>query len=125
MTEVFRIDYPNTKAGKKLWCKEYGMNKYYAGTHWSIRKRDADFWHMMVKACMNKQGVRGVPFSKPVVVTFHWNDRLDIDNHAVMGKFIVDAMKGRLLQDDSRRWLKGVCHYWHDEEYIRVEVREV
>lgn len=101
------------------------MNKYYAGTHWSIRKRDADFWHMMVRACMNKQNVRAIPFSKPVVVTFHWNDRLDIDNHAVMGKFIVDAMKGRLIVDDSRRWLKGVCHYWHDEEYIRVEVREV
>lgn len=125
MTEVFFIEYPPTPAGKKHWAKEYGMNKYYAGTHWSVRKRDADYWHALTKACMEKAGLRRVPFQKPVIVTFWWNDKLDIDNHAIMGKFIVDAMKGRLLKEDNRRWLKGVCHYWHDADYIKVEVREV
>ena len=55
----------------------------------------------------------------------HWNDRLDIDNHAIMGKMIVDAMKGRVIEDDSRRWVKGVCHYFHDGDYISVEIREI
>jgi hypothetical protein len=123
--EKFKIPYPESKAGQKQWSKNYGMNAYYAGKHWSIRKRDAEYWHRLVQAHMNNQDVRRVPFKRPVVVIFHWNDRLDIDNHAVMGKMIVDAMKGRVIEDDTRRWLKGVCHYFHDADYIGVEVREI
>ena len=122
--EKFTIDYPQTKAGRKLWAKEYGMNAYYAGKHWSRRKEDAEFWHIMVRKCMDRQGVRRTPFQVPVIVTFRWNDRLDIDNHAVMGKMILDAMKGRVIEDDSRRFVKGVCHYFHDADCISVEVRE-
>lgn len=125
MTETFRIYYPNTPAGKKRWSKLYGMNAYYAGKHWAQRKQDADYWHLLTNAAMNKQDVRRRPFEKPVVISFYWNDRLDIDNHSVMGKMIVDSMKGRLIQDDNRRWLKGVEHYFHDEEYILVKIREI
>lgn len=125
ISEKFRIPYPKSKAAQKQWSKEYGMNAYYAGKHWSVRKRDADYWHRLVQSHMNEQDVRRVPFKRPVIIIFHWNDRLDIDNHAVMGKMIVDAMKGRVIEDDSRRWVKGVCHYFHSEDYILVEVREV
>lgn len=125
INEKFRIPYPESKAKQKQWSKDYGMNAYYAGKHWSVRKRDAEYWHWLVRAAMEDQNTRRVPFKKPVIVIFHWNDRLDIDNHAVMGKMIVDAMKGRVIEDDNRRWVKGVCHYFHDEDYISVEVREV
>ena len=125
MREVFKIEYPNTAAGKKDWTKRYGANKYYAGCHWSVRKADADYWHNMVRACMDRQGLRKRPFDRPVIVTFSWNDRLDLDNHSIMGKYILDAMKGRLLQDDSRRWVKEIRHCWHEGDYIRVEVREI
>lgn len=125
ISEKFIIPYPKSKAAMKQWTKEYGMNAYYAGKHWSKRKQDAEFWHLLTRSCMNNQDVRRVPFKRPVIVTFHWNDRLDIDNHAVMGKMIVDAMKGRIIEDDTRRWLKGVCHYFHDEDYIGVEIREI
>lgn len=125
ISEKFRIPYPKSKAVQKQWTKQYSMNAYYAGKHWSVRKRDADFWHMMVRSCMEEQCVRRVPFKRPVIITFKWNDRMDIDNHAIMGKMIVDAMKGRVIEEDSRRWLKGVCHYFHSEDYILVEVREV
>lgn len=50
---------------------------------------------------------------------------MDLDNHAVMGKMIVDALRGLLIQNDNRRWLKGVSHQWHDEDFILVEVEEV
>ena len=123
--EKFKIPYPQSKAGQKQWSKAFGMNAYYAGKHWSIRKRDADFWHKLTRTCMDGQNVRNIPFKRPVVITFHWNDRLDIDNHAVMGKMIVDAMKGRVIEGDTRRWLKGVCHYFHDADYIGVEIREI
>lgn len=123
--ERILIPYPKSAAGKRQWSKEYGMNAYYAGKHWSARKRDAEYWHRLVRSYMDEQGVRRVPFKRAVIITFHWNDRLDIDNHAIMGKMIVDAMKGRVIEDDSRRWLKGVCHYYHEEDYIKIEIKEI
>ena len=125
MYEVLKIDYPNTPAGKKQWMKQFGANAYYAGKFWAQRKKDADYWHAMVRACMDRQGLRKRPFDRPVTVTFWWNDRLDLDNHSIMGKYIMDAMKGRLLQDDSRRWVKEITHRWHDGNCIKVEIREV
>ena len=123
--ERFEIPYPKTKAGQKQWAKDYGLNAYYAGKHWAARKKDAEFWHTMVRACMGVHGVRLTPFKRPVTIVFRWNDNLDIDNHAAMGKMIVDAMKGRVIEDDSRRWVKGVCQYYHDEDYIEVVVKEI
>lgn len=125
MTESFKIYYPATPAQKKLWSSRFGMNAYYAGKHWSQRKEDAEYWHLLTRSAMNKEGVRRRPFDKPVEISFLWNDRLDIDNHAVMGKMIVDAMKGRLINDDNRRWLKGIYHGFHDEDYILIQVREI
>lgn len=124
--EFFKIEYPNTPAGKKDWNKRFSDNAYYAGKHWAVRKKDADYWHNMVRACMDRQGVRKRPFEKPVEILLFWNDRLDVDNHSIMGKMIVDAMKGRLIQQDSRKWVKGVSHVFHDRgDFIWVEVREV
>ena len=40
-------------------------------------------------------------------------------------KMIVYAMKGTIIHDDSRRYLAGVEHYFHDEDYILVMVLEV
>ena len=125
MTESFSIYYPSSKAEQKRWAKQYGMNAYYAGKHWAIRKQDAEYWHMLTRSALNRQEVRRTPFEKPVEISFLWNDRMDIDNHAVMGKMIVDALKGRLINDDNRRWLKSVCHYFHDEDYILVQIKEV
>ena len=125
MTELFRIYYPKSKAEQKRWAKEYGMNAYYAGKHWSRRKQDAEYWHLLTRSALNRQEVRRTPFEKPVVITILWNDRLDIDNHAIMGKMIVDAIKGRLINDDNRRWVKGICHFFHDEDYILVKIGEI
>ena len=123
MTETFRIHYPKTKAGKKEWSKRYGMNAYYAGKHHALRAQDARFWHSMTFSAMSR--CRKRPFEKPVVITFCWNDGLDLDNHAVMAKMIVDAMKHRMINDDTRKWVRGIEHYWHDEDCIKVTVTEV
>lgn len=73
---------------------------------------------------MNRAKIGDTPFDKPVIISFYWNDNLDVDNHAVMGKFIVDAMKKRLIHNDSKKWLKGVRHFFHDEPYIKVVITE-
>lgn len=125
MREVFKIEYPNTPAGKKQWMKQFGANAYYAGKFWAQRKKDADYWHAMVRACMDRQGLRKRPFDRTVVITMYFNDRLDCSNHSVMFKMIEDGMKGRLIHDDSRKWVKGNEIYFHDEDYIKVVVREI
>ena len=125
MKESFIIHYPSTDAGKKAWNKQYGMNAIYAGKHWSQRREDAKFWHALTLSAINAAHIRKRPFDKPVVITFLWNDRLDCTNHAYMAKLIEDGMKGKLINDDSRRWVKGVENYFHEKPYIRVTLTEV
>ena len=60
----------------------------------------------------------------PFAVRIYWNDRLDLDNHAAMGKMIVDALKRVIIPDDSRRWFKRLEYGWHDEDWIEVEIEE-
>ena len=124
MTTSFNIPYPATVSGKRAWNKTYGMNKYWSGCHWSIRKKDAEFWHSVVKAEMARQGVGAVPYTSPVIITMVFNDRLDSINHAAMFKMIEDAMKGTVIVDDSRKWVRGSEIYFHDKPYISVCVRE-
>lgn len=50
---------------------------------------------------------------------------MDIDNHAYMGKMIVDGLKGYLLTDDSRKYVRGVVHRFHDRDCVLVQVEEI
>lgn len=125
MKEQFIIPYPPIKAVKTQWCRDYGLNAYYSGKHWSKRKQDAEFWHMLVAYEMNAQKVRRTPFEKPVIISMYFNDGLDCSNHAAMFKMIEDAIKGRLIKDDSRKCVQGCEMYFHDKNHIKVVVREV
>ena len=108
----FRIPYPKNK---REWS-EYGLNKYYAGKHWAKRKEDAIYWHWLVRSYAPATLVmRG-----EVQLTFRWNDKLDLSNHAVMAKMIEDSLKGYIIQDDNRRYVKRIVHEWHDSDYIEV-----
>lgn len=125
MTECFKIDYPKTPEGKREWNRRYGLNAYYSGKHHAVRTKDARYWHDLTAVYLAKAKVRKEPFNNPVCVKFYWNDNLDLDNHAVMGKMILDALKGRLIHDDSRRWVKSIEHTWHDEGFIKITLSEV
>lgn len=118
----FEIPYPTTKRGMTAWNKRFGVNAYYSGKHYQARKRDADELHQIALTCMRRAKIRKQFVSYPVDVRFFWDDRLDVDNHAVMGKAFVDAMKGYILPDDNRRWLKRVSHEFWDEGKIGVEI---
>lgn len=121
----FDIPYPPTKKGRSAWNKRYGLNAYYAGKHWSQRKKDAEELHALALLSMRKAHIRRQPVCGPVEVRFYWNDGLDVDNHAALGKAFVDAMKGYILPDDNRRWFHRVTHEFWDGDTIRVEVKEL
>lgn len=125
MKVTFDIPYPPTKKGKAAWNKRFGLNAYYSGKVWQQRKRDAEELHTLAQLSMRKAHIRRKMVNGPVEVCFYWNDGLDVDNHAAMGKAFVDAMKGYLLPDDDRRWFRRVIHEFWDGDTIRVEVREL
>jgi Holliday junction resolvase RusA-like endonuclease len=120
----FTIPYPPQKKMKSAFCKRFGLNAYYSGKKWAERKRDAEELHIMAWAGMKKAHIRKEYVKFPVCVTFYWDDGLDVDNHAVLGKAFVDAMKGYILPDDNRRWLREVRHRFWDHGMIGVEITE-
>ena len=118
----FDIPYPPTKKGKSLFCRRFGLNAYYSGKHWAQRKKDADELHALTLAAMRRAKIRKKLVSGPVAICFWWDDGLDVDNHAALGKAFVDAMKGYLLPDDNREWVQRVSHEFWDGDAIQVEV---
>lgn len=118
------LPYPSTPEGRKNWSKWYSLNAYWSGKHWANRKKDADFWRGFVKSEMYKQKIPKKPFEKPVKIRFWWNDGLDVDNHAAMAKMIVDALKGWVIVNDSKRYYASCEHCFHLRNYIIVEVFE-
>lgn len=115
----FRVPYPRDKS---RFCKEYGLNRYWAGVHWSVRKKNADAMHDTVAAVLSSAKIKRETFAKPVKVTFWHDDRLDIDNHAVIEKLIVDSLRGWLLENDDKRFYRKKVSCFHTEDYIRVRI---
>jgi Holliday junction resolvase RusA-like endonuclease len=121
----FIIPYPENKTEQAAWNKRYSMNAIYSGKHWAKRNADKEFWHDLVHAYLKHQKVPQKLFQRPVQITFRWNDKLDIDNHAYLGKLIADGLKGYLLKDDSRKHYIRLTHEFHDKNFVEVEIQEV
>ena len=119
--QSFEINYPTSPKEKRKWTSQYGTNAYYAGKHWAVRKKDSEFWHWLVKAAT----ANIKPVKSPVELCFLWDDGIDVDNHSIMGKMITDALKGKVIPDDNRRYLKAVRHGFNEDNVIRVQIREI
>ena len=104
---------------------EYGLNKIYAGVHWTKRKKQAEEIHELVYYSMMQQNVPPILFKKPVVIQINYNSRLDCDNHGYLTKLIVDGMKDYILKDDSKKHVKEIRQKFWGEEGILVEIWEV
>lgn len=120
----FTIPYPPEKAAKTKFLRTYSLNAYYSGKHWGQRKQEMDAWHMAVLCAMKNARLRKEPVKGPVEITFRWDDGLDIDNHAVLGKAVVDALKGYVIQDDNPRRFRRVSHEFWRGGCVAVEIEE-
>ena len=103
---------------KKL---SFSTNKFYSGMHWTKRKKIADQWHNMVQ--LNTSNRSGM-FLNPVHITMMFNNRFDIDNCAGMAKVIIDGMKGTVIKDDDKRFVRKLTLSVWDEDGIRVIVED-
>ena len=120
----FTLPYPARGKDKAAFCRRYGLNSIYAGKHWSARLEDKNYFRLLVRSELQKQGIAQEYMEGPVEIVMSWDDGLDCDNHAYMGKLILDSLSGYLLHDDSRQWVQGVRHEFNREGIIRVTVRE-
>lgn len=122
---TIQIPYPKSDAGRKAWNKEYGFNSLYAGKHWSKRRQDAQFWHALTLSAVNNLHLRRLEqFDKPVSITYKFNDHMDVSNHGYLCKLIEDGLKGKVIQDDSQKYVKSMTVQMHSEPYIEVTITE-
>ena len=106
-----------------------GMNKIWAGSHWTHRKKLADRWRLLTKEALQKTPKR--TFAKPVFIEFTFESKLDLDNHHPVVKEIIDSLVAlKWLVSDTRKHLKGYSvRFKYDEEFkgkgVKVRVYEL
>ena len=103
---------------------EYGMNRIYAGAHWSVRKGQAEEIHRLVVLAMKAARIQRKPFEKPVSISIRYNTRMDIDNCGYLAKLLIDGMKGYLIKDDGKRYVKELALGFWEGDGVLVQVWE-
>lgn len=124
MDVSFMIPYPKTKAQRTQWTSDYSLNAYYGGKHWSVRAKDAEYWHMLTVDALHRAKIPKRIYEKPVRVVICYNDGWDIDNHGAVTKMIIDGMKGYVIKDDTRKYVNEVTQRFWSRDYIGVYVTE-
>jgi hypothetical protein len=80
-------------------------NKIYSGGHWGKRQGyKTKYQKIFTILCLEAQ-VK--PMSEMFLVVFY-NSKHDCDNVVLSAKFLLDAMKGTYIQDDSAKYYKGI-----------------
>lgn len=91
------------------------LNKIYSGVHWSVRCKYAEQFHTMVQMELLKQGIYRGSYIGAVEVRFKFNSNLDIDNHGYIIKMVIDGLKGYLIQDDNKKYVKKSSQEFDDK----------
>lgn len=99
-------------------------NKFYAGKHWSFRKREAERVHQLVRAYLDPDWPM---FDKPVEIEFRVyfaNRRLQLDWSNIPAKLYEDGLIGWLIKDDSPKYvIAGRVLSLVDRDNPRIEIR--
>lgn len=102
---------------------ELGLNSLYStNKHWAKRNKQAKAIHESVRIAMKSQGIPKRFFEFPVTVDIAYNSRLDIDNHGYLAKLIIDGMKGYVIQDDSKKYVRKLTQEFWNHPGIQVRV---
>ena len=104
--------------------KPPSLNKFYAGKHWSFRKRLADEYKRTVKDALDN-------FDSFTISRFelrvNYNSRFDCDNSILCCKFVADALveKGYVPDDSPKYYRKLVINYEPSlpKETYQVKIR--
>ena len=119
---ILDIQYPRDKAA---FNRKYSLNSWIGGKHWAGRNAAIRDWNSVVILTLKQNRIRKKPFDKPYEAVFLWDDKLDVDNHSIIAKATIDALKGWVVVDDNSKWFRRVTHSFWRGGAIRVVVREV
>lgn len=116
----------------EFYIKDYkitgidSLNKIYSGGHYYERQNYSKGIHTLVRGQLKRQLPEHI-HSRPVIITVSFpEDNLDIDNHSYFTKCVIDSLKGYLIVDDSRKYVKGVIQIFEPGlKNIRVRIEEV
>lgn len=82
------------------------LNKFYAGIHWTKRKKEADRVHKLVRAFTPKNTTI-IAKRVDILITAYFKDRpLDASN--IFLKIYEDGLKGVVIADDSRAYVRCI-----------------
>jgi hypothetical protein len=82
------------------------LNDWYAGKHWTVRKKQKDRWYAIFKEVLDNN----IPnIKKEYRIKMHVNSRHDPSNVITMIKIFEDTLKklGYII-DDSPKYCKGI-----------------
>lgn len=104
---------------------DLSLNKIYAGKSWHKRSREANEYHKLVKFKLMEQRIPKKIFRKPVRIEFFWNSMLDLDNHGYLTKLIIDGLKGYLIANDSKKYVRKITHAYWLGNGVKIKISEV
>ena len=100
-----------------------GLNKVYEGGHWGRRKGLVDEIHNIVWLELARQKIPKKCCEVPVCIEILYNSRLDIDNHGFLSKAILDSLKGWLIVDDNRKYVRRLEQDFHSGDGVIVRIK--
>lgn len=101
------------------------LNGVYSNNHWSVRKRQAEEIHTLVKFELLSKRIPRKIFENPVRINFYWNSMLDLDNHGYLAKLIIDGLKGYLIHDDTKKYIQEIHHSYWLGKGVKIEISEI
>lgn len=110
----------------KLILKPYkaiSWNTLYRGGHWTIRQRVADHAHQEVAVALQENAKK---FKVPVdiKITAYLNRIIDPDN--LCSKIIIDGLKGKIIEDDTSKFVNSVTTMTRKaaSNFVEIEITE-
>lgn len=86
---------------KLVWDGDIvSTNKFYEARHWSVRSGLKQKFSKIFDVLLLQGKVK--PMGEMSLVIFY-NNRMDCDNLSIMGKMLVDTMKGKYIENDGNK----------------------
>ena len=101
-----------------------GLNKVWAGVNHYVRAKWRDYWHMITR--LSLKNIPHRTLESPVMIEFWFNDRLDLDGHAIIVKVVIDTLvEDNWLVGDTRKHVRCIVYRFHELEGTKVRVSEI
>jgi hypothetical protein len=115
-------------ASFKYTGKAVSLNDFYAAGHWKTRHDIKNEYKVIFDNLINKSG-KDIFFEKFYILMF-FNNRYDVDNVVGMEKLFTDAIKGRLVREDNKKYFKGLMIFYDEFlppntiEFVLIEIKD-